>query len=199
MSSTNETIRLHSFIPRSRANGPGVRAVIWVQGCSLACPGCFNPGTHAGGGEVVAVDALVERVLAVHQGIEGITLTGGEPLQQAGAVLQFLEKLSEASPHLSVVLFTGFGVSDLLAMPVFPQVHALVDVVLSGRYVQRERHTDRGLMGLPGKVAWFLSDRYTEDDLRRVPLSEVVVRGGQIMSTGVRPVVLQEGSHVTAS
>lgn len=186
MSST-ETIRLHSFLPRSRANGPGVRAVIWVQGCSLACPGCFNPGTHASGGEVVAVDALVERVLAV-KGIEGVTLTGGEPLQQAGAVLQFLEKLSEAAPHLSVLLFTGFGVSDLLAMPVFPQLCASVDVVLAGRYVQEQRHTDRGLMGLPGKVAWFLSDRYTEDDLRQVPLSEVVVHGGEVLSTGVRPV-----------
>ncbi|MCU0780030.1 MAG: radical SAM protein [Akkermansiaceae bacterium] len=40
------TLRLHAFLPRSRANGPGWRSVVWVQGCSLGCPGCFNPQTH---------------------------------------------------------------------------------------------------------------------------------------------------------
>ena len=37
-------MRLHHFLPHSRANGSGIRAVLWVQGCSLACPGCFNRG-----------------------------------------------------------------------------------------------------------------------------------------------------------
>ncbi len=40
------TLRLHAFLPRSRANGPGWRSVVWVQGCSLGCAGCFNPQTH---------------------------------------------------------------------------------------------------------------------------------------------------------
>ncbi|NJO00209.1 MAG: 4Fe-4S cluster-binding domain-containing protein, partial [Anaerolineales bacterium] len=38
-------LRLHQFLPQSRVNGPGLRAVLWVQGCSLGCPGCFNPQT----------------------------------------------------------------------------------------------------------------------------------------------------------
>src|SRR3972149_712339 len=42
-------LRLHALLPRSRANGPGMRAVIWFQGCTRGCPGCFNPETHASG------------------------------------------------------------------------------------------------------------------------------------------------------
>lgn len=38
--------RLHAVVPRSAANGPGVRYVVWSQGCALACPGCFNPETR---------------------------------------------------------------------------------------------------------------------------------------------------------
>ena len=40
-------LNLHALLPRSRANGPGVRLVLWFQGCTLGCPGCFNPTTHA--------------------------------------------------------------------------------------------------------------------------------------------------------
>jgi pyruvate-formate lyase-activating enzyme len=39
-------IRVRAFEPASRANGPGLRAVVWFQGCTRACPGCFNPATH---------------------------------------------------------------------------------------------------------------------------------------------------------
>lgn len=38
---------IHSFVPASRANGPGLRAVVYVQGCSLKCHGCWNPDTHS--------------------------------------------------------------------------------------------------------------------------------------------------------
>jgi len=59
------TLRLHAFLPRSRANGPGWRSVVWVQGCSLGCPGCFNPQTHdrAEAGEVAEVAEVAEPAL----------------------------------------------------------------------------------------------------------------------------------------
>jgi anaerobic ribonucleoside-triphosphate reductase activating protein len=75
---SEQSLRIHDFLPASRANGPGWRAVIWVQGCSLNCPGCFNPETHAPtGGESVPVDALVRRIVALAEpSIEGVS--GGE-------------------------------------------------------------------------------------------------------------------------
>ena len=94
----NERLRLHDFLPRSRANGPGLRAVIWVQGCSLGCPGCFNPGAQSlMGGHEVAVGHLRERLLAFGGDMEGLTVSGGEPLQQMRPLLDLLGQLRRAS------------------------------------------------------------------------------------------------------
>ena len=58
--------RLHAVAPRSAANGPGVRYVVWSQGCALRCPGCFNPKTHsgAGAGTVRTAGEVAEEALA---------------------------------------------------------------------------------------------------------------------------------------
>ena len=110
------TLRLHHFLPRSRANGPGVRAVTWVQGCSLGCPGCFNPETHApSGGDVVNLDELCQRILALGDSIEGLTISGGEPLQQCSAVTELLRRI-KAEARLSVILFTGFEWEEVMRM-----------------------------------------------------------------------------------
>ncbi|RME55891.1 MAG: 4Fe-4S cluster-binding domain-containing protein, partial [Deltaproteobacteria bacterium] len=58
-------LRIADFLPCSEVNGPGRRAVVWVQGCSLGCPGCFNPHTHSkGGGRTIAIEVLAQRILA---------------------------------------------------------------------------------------------------------------------------------------
>ena len=58
---------LHALIPASRANGPGLRAVVFFQGCSVGCPKCWNPSTHQFLGTEVTVDAAVQEVLRAHQ------------------------------------------------------------------------------------------------------------------------------------
>ena len=110
-------LRLHHFLPRSCANGPGVRAVLWVQGCSLACPGCFNPDTHAlTGGERVPVTDIFQRLIALSASIEGLTISGGEPLQQRRSLLALLQRVRQETP-LSVVLFTGYTWEEVQRMP----------------------------------------------------------------------------------
>src|SRR6266545_7596698 len=100
-------INLHATMARSRANGPGTRFAIWFQGCSLGCPGCFNPATHpAAAGQRVRVGELVDRVLAERHAIEGVTVSGGEPFEQPEALLALAQSLR---PHgLSVLVFSGF-------------------------------------------------------------------------------------------
>ena len=66
-------INLHDFVPRSRANGPRERAVVWVQGCHRHCAGCFNPESHSfATKELVAVDDLFARIAGVGR-IDGVT------------------------------------------------------------------------------------------------------------------------------
>ena len=107
---------LHAFIPASRANGPGLRAVVFFQGCALACPGCFNPETHAFAGTEVTVDAVAERVLRAQKehGVEGVTFSGGEPMQQAPALLELIQTLHQQVPSLSFGLFSGYSDLDLV-------------------------------------------------------------------------------------
>ena len=102
---------LHAFIPASRANGPGLRSVVFFQGCTLGCENCFNPDSHAFSGAEFTVQAVAERVLHAHQehGTEGVTFSGGEPMQQALALLELMHTLRQQVSNLSFGMFSGYS------------------------------------------------------------------------------------------
>ena len=109
-------LRVHSRIDSSSVNGPGQRAVIWVQGCSLACPGCWNPDTHsARGGRDSETAEILEwiRRLWCDGAISGFTVSGGEPLEQAAALETLVTALRIEIPALSVGLFSGYTEREL--------------------------------------------------------------------------------------
>jgi len=109
-------LRVHSTIDSSTVNGPGRRAVIWVQGCSLACPGCWNPDTHSARGgrdsEIAEILGWVRR-LWCDGAISGLTVSGGEPLEQAAALEKLVTALRRDIPDLSVGLFSGYTEREL--------------------------------------------------------------------------------------
>jgi len=203
-------LRVHQFLPLSRANGPGVRAVLWLQGCSLACPGCFNPETHrVDHGDVVTVDELLKRVTALREVVEGITISGGEPLQQFAAVTELLRRIRRET-SLSVILFSGYtwdeimlkhdanGPQDSSTASRFrrvsrfasagPEFLNYVDVLIAGRY-QHHRRLAQGLRGSENKTVHLLTSRYTLDDLEQAPAAEVIVgAGGEVSLSGIDPV-----------
>lgn len=180
-------LRIHQFLPTSRANGPGVRAVLWVQGCSLGCPGCFNPDTHPfAGGEFVPVENLMRQIAALADRIEGITISGGEPLQQRAPLLTLLQRV-RGETSLSVVLFTGYTWEEVLQMPDSQALLACVDVLIAGRYEASQRLA-RDLRGSTNKTVHFLTNRYKEKDLQAVPPAEVIITAnGEIIVSGIDP------------
>src|SRR5689334_12617899 len=114
--SNSDFLRIHHFLPHSRANGPGVRAVVWVQGCTLGCPGCFNGPTHpAAGGELVSIDSLFAQIATLGDSIEGVTVSGGEPLQQRAGITALLRRI-KAETALSMILFSGFSWAEIERM-----------------------------------------------------------------------------------
>ncbi len=187
---SSEWIRIHELLPASRANGPGARAVVWVQGCSLGCPGCFNPLTHPlRGGRTVPVDDLVEEVLGLRGEIEGLTVSGGEPLQQLSPVTALLDGV-RAQSDLSTLLFTGYTWQELQRMSGASRLLDCLDVVLAGRY-DASRRLARDLRGSANKTAHFLTPRYTAADLEGVPTAEVTISpSGEVVATGIDPVLL---------
>jgi anaerobic ribonucleoside-triphosphate reductase activating protein len=187
-------LRLHSLVERSDANGPGTRAVLWVQGCTLGCPGCFNGDTHdAEIGDRAPVDALVERLTRL-DGIEGVTVSGGEPFQQAAALHALVDGLRRRT-SLSIVLFSGYRRAEIERLPMGPAILAASDVLLAGRYVaSRWRAAVDRLWG--GKEIHFLSARYGPADFESGPDAEVLIddRGALRITGPLPPVALRAGS-----
>lgn len=109
-------LRVHSKIDSSTVNGPGRRAVIWVQGCSLACLGCWNPDTHSSeGGSGFEIAEILCWIWGLwHAGaISGLTVSGGEPLEQAVALESLVTALRRDIPALSIGLFSGYTEGEL--------------------------------------------------------------------------------------
>jgi len=153
-------LRLHRFVSRTRAEGPGVRACLWVQGCAIRCVGCFNAHMWpADGGEEVDVDVLGGTVLGT-PGIEGVTFLGGEPFEQAGALARLARLVREEG--LSVMTFTGHRYEDLASCgdPDCAELLAATDLLVDGPYDRRRPDTRRPWTGSTNQRFWFLTDRY---------------------------------------
>lgn len=182
-------LRLNEIVPLTYANGPGARACIWVQGCSLACPGCFNPQTHDFSlGSIRSVQSIVDELTAISE-IEGVTISGGEPFQQAESLLALL-KLLRLESELSTIIFSGFEKGELERMAGFDEIKEHVDAIIAGRYLQQKRLAS-GLLGSTNQEILLYSDRYSLDDFRNIPASEVIINAdGSITVSGVDPVRL---------
>ena len=182
-----ESLNVHSRLAASSANGPGLRAVVWLQGCPLACPGCFNPETHdTAAGELVTIKDLAAWSLDLRESVEGITISGGEPSQQALFLGLFLREVRSAS-DLSVILFTGYSVQEVLEREDRRGVLPYIDVLIAGRYQACQR-TATGLKGSSNKEFVFCSDRYSLADFEGIPTSEIVIgRDGNVVVTGIDP------------
>ena len=150
-------LRVGGVQDNSLIYGPGNRFVIWVQGCTLACKGCWNQQFWpSGGGTVISVDDMMGRIVDT-PGIEGITLLGGEPLQQSEAVLQLITGVRDRG--LSVFLYSGYEESELDETQL--SCVASSDIVVLGRYVEKLRDTSLRWRGSSNQRIRFPTDRYS--------------------------------------
>lgn len=104
-------LNIMGYVDESDVNGPGCRAVVWVQGCLRECPGCFNPASWSFEiNQLISVEALAERILD-NPRHEGVTFSGGEPFWQAPALAHLARLVKSAG--LNVMSFTGFTLERL--------------------------------------------------------------------------------------
>ena len=98
--------RIHSFQSLGTVDGPGVRCVVFMQGCPLRCVCCHNPDTwDFSAGEEVDTDFLVAKILRLRTYFGangGVTVSGGEPLMQAEFVAELFAKLKVAGIHTAL-------------------------------------------------------------------------------------------------
>ena len=140
MSSTDSTeIRISGIARDSIVDGEGIRLTVFTQGCPRRCPGCHNPETQPlVGGRTTTVGAVVAE-LDENPLLTGLTLSGGEPFLQPGALLP-LARAAHARGH-DVWSYTGFTLEELRAQG-DTDVDALLeelDVLVDGDYREELR------------------------------------------------------------
>lgn len=140
-------LRIAGTVGESIVDGPGIRYVVFTQGCPHHCPGCHNPETHGfDGGREVGTDTLLADIRR-NPLVSGVTFSGGEPFAQAGALLPLAEALRADGRHL--MAYTGYTLEELLESP-DGAVQALLrtlDLLVDGRFVQEQRSLELRFRG----------------------------------------------------
>lgn len=130
-------LNLMGYVDESQVNGPGSRAVVWVQGCKRECAGCFNTASWSfETNELISVTEVAEKILA-NPGNTGVTFSGGEPFWQAEALAELAQTVKKAG--LNVMSFSGFTLEELQGDKAPPQAAKLLkelDILIDGPYVE---------------------------------------------------------------
>jgi len=190
---------LHAFVPASRANGPGLRAVVYFQGCSLQCPGCWNPSSHKFRGIEVTMPEVAQRFEEARrlEPLEGATFSGGEPMQQAEGLLELMREIRKTAPAASLGMFTGYTESELASgrfvtrlgpdveqkCELWRTVRELLDFAVMGRYDQTQPSIAPLRTSENQRLVLF-SGRYQEGDFGPQLVEISIEESGKSVLTG---------------
>lgn len=133
------TIRLAGIIRESITDGPGIRFVVFCQGCPHHCEGCHNKETWSyDGGKDVSIDKILEAIDA-NGLINGVTFSGGEPFEQAKEFLALAKEIKKR--NLSIMIYTGYKYEDLIEKndENINQLIHLADLIVDGPFILEQR------------------------------------------------------------
>jgi len=135
-------LRIANIINESIVDGPGIRMVVFAQGCKHKCPGCHNPETHSfDGGTLVTVGSILE-MAKKNPLLDGITFSGGEPFEQAEAFAFLAQEAKKM--NLDIVTYTGYTYKYLKEnSSKYKGWNALLDktdLLVDGRYESDKRN-----------------------------------------------------------
>ena len=190
---------IHGFVAHSRVNGPGMRAVVYFQGCNLGCDGCWNPATHTFTGLSHEAQDVAEQVAAAHktQFIEGVTFSGGEPMQQAPDLLEVVRLLKRARPEISIAIYSGYtereldsgrfwtrcGIAQEARRRVWADIKQELDFAVLGRFVAA-RPSKFPMRTSANQVLRLFSDRYREEHFKPLEFEVQIEAQGLVQITG---------------
>ena len=190
---------IHGFVAHSQVNGPGVRAVVYFQGCNLGCAGCWNPATHAFTGLSHEAQDVAEHVASAHQthAIDGVTFSGGEPMQQALDLLEVIRLLKRARPELSIGMYSGYtereldrgrfwtryGIEQEARSRVWADIKQHLDFAVLGRFVAA-RPSQHPMRTSANQVLRLFSNRYREEHFKPLEFEVNIESAGLVQITG---------------
>lgn len=190
---------IHGFVGASRVNGPGLRAVVYFQGCLLRCCSCWNQKSHPFTGDARSVEEVAQWVLCANResALEGVTFSGGEPMQQADALLALVESLHYRLPALSFGLYSGYSEEELengwywcrselprrAKQDTWQRLTSHLDFAVLGRYVA-SRPSTLPLRTSANQKLMLFSSRYGEQDFEPQEVEIHIGAQGLVQVTG---------------
>lgn len=184
--SSNRNIRLFDICREgTHVLGPGLRYVVWTQGCPRRCKGCITPESQPlDQGTDFNIEALAADIVN-NDRIDGLTVSGGEPFLQAQSLALLLQLLQQFRPDLTVMVYTGYTLQQLSRIPYATDVLQYVDVLIDGEYIE-ELNDDKGIRG--------------SSNQRVIALSHRLDKYLASMADGIRKIeyVAQDASSVTS-
>ena len=170
---------------RTSVEGPGWRTAVWLQGCSIGCPHCCNPEMHdPGTGKSMTAAELADAI--VHARADGLTLLGGEPLDQAAEVRDLLLILRRRG-YRGIILFSGYTWLQIAADQLKAEVARLCDLVIAGPFEQSSAPGTRRWIGSDNQTLHFPTSHYqelAENWPSFVKEIEIVIGDGDILVNG---------------
>lgn len=172
---------------KSEVNGPGIRSIVWVQGCRRKCPGCINPHTQPHKPVKLLDPEKLGQQLAKIKGTIGITITGGEPFEQAEACAVLAETVKNAGK--SVMVFTGFPFEQIQesSNASVQRLFRGIDLLVAGPYIQELKCESKLWLASSNQTIHFLTDNAKSEAKANYPESpaiEVRTNGNKISFTG---------------
>ena len=166
----------------SKVNGPGNRFVLWTQGCSKGCSECFNPETWS---REIYKELSPTQIFELIKNFEvdGVTISGGDPLEQEDELLELLMLLSTMRLRKGVILFSGFTRAEISSNFIREQCLKYIDVLIDGRY-EKNLKIDFSLRGSSNQEFYSFSDKISSDELSFDQEIEISSLEGDIMMTG---------------
>lgn len=143
-------IRIAGVIEESIVDGPGIRNVIFVQGCHHRCYKCHSPETIPySGGKLQLIDDIAQRITQ-NKNIDGITISGGEPFLQAESVYNLIRKIKELR-DANIWIYSGYTLDELLKISkhnsYISKILNICDTLVDGQYVDKLRSLDLPYIG----------------------------------------------------
>ncbi len=189
-----DAVNVAHIVERCAVLGPGIRFVVWTQGCPLRCPGCHNPQFQPfEDREWMSLESLTDRILRTRH-IEGMTLVGGEPFAQSLALAALTQRVRMAGR--STMAYSGFTLEQLQSgfVPNAQELLSELDLLVDGPYLSG-RSSDRLWRGSDNQRLICLSDRYRRQaalwDLRADQQFELRVSpSGKVEVLGIWPATL---------
>ena len=166
----------------SKVNGPGNRFVLWTQGCSKGCSECFNPETWSTNIYKELSPTQIFELIKNFE-VDGVTISGGDPLEQEDELLELLMLLSTMRLRKGVILFSGFTRAEISSNFIREQCLKYIDVLIDGRY-EKNLKIDFSLRGSSNQEFYSFSNKISSDELSFDQEIEISSLEGDIMMTG---------------